>query len=138
MPRIILQIPSASRGKSRVYLWVAIIGFIGCAALNGCVRFQRMSIASSRSVSGVEATYYWGRATFLTKGEPLSLPSDTICNEANDASLGLEYQRYCAALLFGGYVSPGFDRLQMRRAIPNPTWLDSCHLTWIGAVGGNL
>lgn len=109
---------------------------LGAGLLAGCT--------TSRPFSGLEtlnrdreAEFYWGRTTYLALNAAIVAGTpESWCQEANDKLLKPEKRRMAAALLFGGWVQPGFTTEKIRTAIPDPRWLDECSLNGIALVGG--
>ena len=109
---------------------------IGVGLLAGCATGGRMSGLEQLNREE-EATFYWGRTTYLTFNQVVAVAPDIWCQEANDHSLKHEKRCLAVALLFGAWVQPGFTTEKMRTAIPGPRWLTECKLEPFGyAVGG--
>ncbi|HXT40471.1 MAG TPA: hypothetical protein VN887_10670 [Candidatus Angelobacter sp.] len=119
--------------RLRVIMFSVSLGFVA-ALLAGCA--TRGSLEEYNRDR--EAVFYWGRATYLANNGvgPGGTP-ELWCKDANDKSLKPERRRMAAALLFGGWVQPGFTTEKMRAAIPDPHWLDECRLEAAEGAGGN-
>jgi hypothetical protein len=117
----------------RLLIAIALVA----ALMAGCANSGRLS-GLEKLNRDREAVFYWGRTTYLANNGvgPGGTP-ELWCKEANDQSLKPERRRMAAALLFGGWVQPGFTTEKMRSAIPDPGWLDECKLEASEGAGGN-
>ncbi len=120
--------------RLRVITLSVLWGFVA-ALLAGCTTNPRFAVEQLKRER--EAMYYWGRTTYLANNGvgPAGTP-ELWCKDANHKSLKPERRRMAAALLFGGWVQPGFTPEKMRTAIPDPRWLDECTLETFNSVGG--
>src|SRR2546429_4848133 len=103
--------------RLRVITISVLLGLVA-ALLAGCTTNPRFGTVEQLKRER-EATYCWGRTTYLANNGagPAGTP-ELWCKDANDKSLKPERRRMAAALLFGGWVQPGFTPEKVRTAIP--------------------
>jgi hypothetical protein len=103
------------------------IAVASTVALVGCAT-QRPLTSTEEMNRRDEAQYYWGRNTYLAMNGPRgAMPAASIWSgDANNESKSRDERCLGAAMLFGGYVRPGFTTDDMRVAMPDPRWLRSC------------
>jgi hypothetical protein len=104
-----------------------------CALLVGC----RTSSQWREQYNAHELNFYWGRNTLLLgNSPPVPVPSEDWCKDLTNRTLSVQQRRKRAAMLFGACVQPGFTTQDMRRAIPDPTWLKECKVEPVGGIAG--
>jgi len=96
----------------------------GGIVLGGCATKTKVD-----SVLVEENLYYWGVNTYLARNmKPVRENPEAYCTPANDKTTARLSRRIDAAMLFGQFVQAGYSSQQMRRAIPDPQWLNECSL----------
>src|SRR5688572_6505858 len=94
---------------------------------------------SPYSRKALDAEFFWGntsRIKSLFSAEELAAPLTAEELEAMDATAVRPLRRKLIAQLFATYVKPGFTSQQMRTALRDTWWLNSCKIHLIGAIAG--
>jgi hypothetical protein len=97
--------------------------------LTGCATTVDRSEESKRQYKEAEDQFYWGRNSLicLNAGFVGDTP-EYWCAQANDRSRTREHRCLAATILFAYYARLGMNTDDMRKVIPDPRWLDECHV----------